>query len=45
MDKREDYLDIDSAADRLAGWVFGDQIPTTAEVAPRTSLMEGGAHA
>lgn len=45
MDKREDYLDIDSAADRLAGWVFGDQIPTTAEVTPRTSLMEGGAHA
>ena len=30
MDGREDYLDIDIAADRLAGWTFGEQAATVA---------------
>lgn len=44
MDGASDYLDIDIAADRLAGWVFGEQVPAAAEVALRTSLIEGGVH-
>ena len=38
MDGREDYLDIDIAADRLAGWTFGEQAATVAGA-------EGGSHA
>ena len=38
MEGREDYLDIDIAADRLAGWTFGEQAATVAGA-------EGGSHA
>ena len=31
MEGREDYLDIDIAADRLAGWTFGAQAATVPE--------------
>ena len=44
MDGREDYLDIDIAADRLAGWTFGEQAATVAG-APATgqgSRQAGG---
>ena len=39
MDGRDDYLDIDIAADRLAGWTFGD-VTETIEVKP--AMTEGG---
>ncbi|RDB62301.1 carbamoyl-phosphate synthase small subunit [Gordonibacter sp. 28C] len=42
MDGREDYLDIDIAADRLAGWTFGEQAATVAGAAPHASATEGG---
>lgn len=45
MDGREDYLDIDIAADRLAGWTFGEQAATVAGAAPCAPMAEGGAHA
>lgn len=45
MDKREDYLDIDIAADRLAGWTFGEQAARVAGASPCASITEGGAHA
>lgn len=55
MEGREDYLDIDIAADRLAGWAFGTQAETVkgsddspgrkqTELAT-AMLSEGGAHA
>lgn len=34
MDGREDYLDIDIAADRLSGWTFGEQSETVAGAQP-----------
>ena len=40
MDGREDYLDIDIAQDRLAGWTFGAQ-QATVPGAP-ASMTEGG---
>lgn len=39
MDGRDDYLDIDIAADRLAGWTFGD-VTEAIEVKP--AMTEGG---
>lgn len=42
MDKRDDYLDIDIAADRLAGWTFGEQAETVAGAVPHVSTTEGG---
>ncbi|MEG0374295.1 MAG: glutamine-hydrolyzing carbamoyl-phosphate synthase small subunit [Raoultibacter sp.] len=55
MEGREDYLDIDIAADRLAGWTFGTQAETVkgSDDSPgrkqtdvhTTSMTEGGAHA
>lgn len=41
MDGREDYLDIDIAADRLAGWTFGEQAATVAR--PHPGLRPKGA--
>lgn len=40
MDKRDDYLDIDIAADRLSGWTFGEQAATVAGATP--SCQAGG---
>ena len=40
MDGRDDYLDIDIAADRLAGWTFGGAAGD--ERAARTTTTEGG---
>ena len=44
MDGRDDYLDIDIAADRLAGWTFGEQAATVAGASDREqdSMTEGG---
>lgn len=39
MDGCEDYLDIDIAADRLAGWTFGEQAVTVAAELPATQAM------
>ena len=42
MDGREDYLDIAIAADRLAGWTFGEQAATVAGAPAPGSAAEGG---
>lgn len=39
MDGREDYLDIDIASDRLAGWTFGEPADVAA---PPVSTTKGG---
>ena len=41
MDGREDYLDIDIAADRLAGWTFGAQAATVPGAAVPTTKEQG----
>ena len=43
MDGREDYLDIDIAADRLAGWTFGEQAATVAGASTKEQGFCGGA--
>ena len=40
MDGRADYLDIDIAEDRLAGWTFGAQQATVPGAT--ASVTEGG---
>ena len=41
MEGREDYLDIDIAADRLAGWTFGAQAATVPGAAVPTTKEQG----
>lgn len=43
MEGREDYLDIDIAADRLAGWTFGEQAATVAGASAKEQGYCGGA--
>ena len=45
MGGRGDYLDIDIARDRLAGWTFGARQAAAPGAACRVPATEGGAHA